>query len=299
MAPAYWLKGDAYCAEQAYRRLTALADPNEVSVYTPLDNVQDAIWALNSFPMFGAYRVVVLRDFTSFSEGERRAVTQYCQAPSETSVLVLYHTGWAPDEAVACDFARPDQKGCVRQLADYCRAEGIAAEGAALELLAEYCQQDMARAMAEMVKLRAYAAGGTLDAEAVRALVIPDSDYRIYAFTDQVARGSYVGAHRVLDSLSDGNDQASFLGLLINHYRRAFYGKISGLPPAELGKLLGNAKPYTITKAVQSVERYSVRSLLTLLQTLYRLEYGFKSGRIAAQDALDMAIAEAIERRNH
>lgn len=298
IAPVYWLKGDDYWCTAAYHRLESLADPNEVSVYTPLDSVDDAMWALNSFPMFGQRRVVVLRDFASFAEEDKRTLTAYCSAPAETSVLVFYRSAWAPKGVVECSFDKLRTDAMAGYLAEYCEKAGIAAQKDALRLLADYCSEDTAKALAEISKLHAYCMDAPIDEAAVKAVVTPDQNYQIYNFVDKVAQGNYVGAHRVLDNLSNGNDQAAFLGLIINHYRRALYGRISGLPPAELGKLLGNTKPYVITKSVDSVRGYSVRALLALIKTLYRLEYDFKSGRMGAAEALDLAIAEAIERRN-
>ncbi len=296
--PVYYLKGDDYWAAKALKDLCLLADPNEVSVYTPLDDYRDAMWALNSFPMFGALRVVVIQDAPTIAESDKKAFSAYCEAPSLGSVLVFYRTGWAPKGAEECNFDHLKGDALVSYVSEVCASRSIRADRSAISLLVDYCGEDVAKIEAELTKLQAYLGDACLDEAAVKAVVAPDPNYQIYAFTDQVLKGSYVGALRVLDHLSNGNDQASFLGLIINHYRRAFYGKISGLAPAELGKLLGNAKPYVITKAVESVRRYSAVSLMGLLQKLYRLEYDFKSGRMGAEEALQLAIAEAIERRN-
>jgi len=296
--PAYALKGDDYQAAKALAALTALADPYEVNVFTPLEDAKDALTALDSFPMFGSRRVVVLQDIASFAESERRAFDAYCAAPSLTSVLVFYRCGWAPAAAESCSFDHLKADAMVDALAEICESRGLTARRSALSLLVNYCGEDLGRAEAELTKLASYAGASPIDEDTVRAVTTADPAYQVYTFTDFISRGNYVGAHRVLDSLSSGNDQALFLGLLINHYRRALYGRISGLEPAELGKLLGNCKPFTITKAVESARHYSAKALLTLLQKLYRLEYDFKSGRMGASEALDLAIAEAIERRN-
>lgn len=296
--PVYALKGDDYQATKALAAITALADPYEVNVFTPLEDAADALAALDSFPMFGARRVVVMQDIASFVESERKAFDAYCKSPSETSVLVFYRCGWAPAAAETCSFDHLKADALTDALAETCAEQGIAARRSALALLVNYCGEDMQRAESELVKLKAYSAGAPIDEATVKAVTTADPTYQVYTFTDFISRGNYVGAHKVLDSLSSGNDQALFLGLLINHYRRAFYGRISGLEPAELGKLLAGSKPFAITKAVESVRRYSAKSLLQLLQKLYRLEYDFKSGRMGASEALDLAIAEAIERRN-
>ena len=296
--PVYFLKGDEYQAGKALAMLTALADANEVNVFTPLEKVEDALAALDSFPMFGERRVVVMQDVASFKEEERDALTDYCANPTDTSVLVFYRCGWAPKAAQTVEFDKLKGEDFADSMVAYCREQGIKATPSALSLLLAYCGEDARVVEAELVKLAAYTGGATIDEGAVKAVVTATPEYKIFAFGDFVARGNYVGAHKVLDSLSSGNDTGIFLGNVINHYRRAFYAKVSGLSVPELAKLLGDAKTFTITKALESVRCYSAKTLLALLKTLYRLEYDFKSGRMGPAEALDLAVAEAIERRN-
>lgn len=299
VAPVYAIKGeDRYWLHKAYQSIVSLADEMDVSVFSPLEGLSAALTAAENFPFLGEYRVVVLRELT-FTEGEKKAIEAYVANPVPTTVLLFYSCQWAPKEAKNYVFNRLRPAECVSAAGALAKEMDLKYDTAALRLLVNYCDQDMGCIEGELVKLGSYCGKETVDEAAVRAIVTPSANFQVYAFTDQVSRGSYVGAYRVVNSLlSTQVDYPTFLGLLINHYRMAFYSRISGETDAEVARALGNKKAFAAAKAASCAEQYSPRALLGLLRTMYRLEFEFKSGKTTAEQALELAITEAIERRN-
>ncbi len=288
---------DDYWLGQALDKLCALAQSIDVSVYTPLDNVDDALFALNSWPMMSDKRVVVLRDIVKFDESVRNKLEAYCKDPADTSVLVMYRCGWAPKSVKPCviDKVTPDK--LAEYLAALCSKEQIDYDGKALRMLVEYCDGDMDVIDRELRKLKAYCGGGRLDTDAVAKAVTPCVTYQIFGFCDKIAAGQYVQAYTMLQELTrQGTDHAAFLGLLISHYRMAFYAKLCDKNYAGVAKALGKS-PYAVRKAAATADRYKTIDLLSVLQEMYRLEYDYKRGATTPDQALELAVAQAIEKR--
>lgn len=319
IAPLYHLKGeDSYSAGIAFRRLKALCDEMDLSVFGPEDDIADAIAAARCFPLMGERRVVAICDVQFESKGkdgkgkekepkeskgksaDKTALTAYAADPTESTVLVLYRTDWAPKGAVVCDFVKPKPYQTEAWLVDYCRQEGVKMDRAACRLLVEYCEADSTRILAEMQKLVAFAYGNPITERDVRAVTTPDANYQVYEFSDRVARGDYVGALRILDKLTKSPyEYTKFLGLLVNHYRTAYYRKISALSDEDLGKALDGRKAYAVKKAGETAECYTPTALYRLMQSLYATEYALKSGRMTPEQAMQTALVEAVERRYH
>lgn len=299
LSPIYWLEGeDEYWVGKAYKDLLALSDEMDRTIVTPLDDPMSALPALELFPFLGAYRVVVIRDVTPNAD-LKKELEAYAANPSPTSILVLYHTGWAPKGATACKFDYLTGSDLVAYVRGILAEWGIAEQEDAASLIAEYCEEDMQQVEGALVKLRAYLAGEPLTRAAVKAVVNPSITYKVYRFCDLVERGDYLACYRMIDALgTEGTDPASFLSILTNHYRMAFYGKITRLAPAELGKAMGGKKEFAAKKSIATAGKYTALSLLDVLKTLYQLEFDFKSGRTTSRQALELAVATAIERRN-
>lgn len=299
VAPVYWLEGeDDYWVSKAYKDLLALSDEMDRTIVTPLDDPMSALPALELFPFLGGYRVVVIRDVAPDAE-LKKALEEYVAGPNPTSVLVLYHTGWAPKGAKACKFDHLTGTALIEYIKGLVAEDGVQPDPAACQLVADYCEEDMQLVEQALIKLRAYLAGEPLTVQAVKEVVTPSVSYKLYKFCDLVERGDYLGCYRMIDALGeDGTDPAVFLATMTSHYRMAFYGKITRLSPAELGKTMGGKKEFAVKKAMGTGNKYAAVALLDVLKTLYQLEFDFKSGRTTSRQALELAVATAIERRN-
>ena len=154
---------------------------------------------------------------------------------------------------------------------------------------------NMTRVKNELLKMIAL---GEITDDLVAAYVEPSYSYRVFDFTDAIARGSYTGAYEVLSSLARNPAEYSpFFTKLTDYIRLMLHTKLAkNVPEADLARALG-VSPYPLQKAKRAAANYTPRQLLSILMKMYSLEQDFKSGNIGVENAMDLAIAEAIEAR--
>ena len=92
-------------------------------------------------------------------------------------------------------------------------------------------------------------------------------------------------------------EYSPFFTKLTDYIRLMLHTKLAkNVPDAMLAGALG-VSPYPLQKAKRAAANYTPRQLLAILMKMYALEQDFKSGNIGVENAMDLAIAEAIEAR--
>ncbi|MCU0626498.1 MAG: DNA polymerase III subunit delta [Gemmatimonadaceae bacterium] len=184
-APAYLVAGDDdYRKELAVRELVrAAVDPATQDFNLDIRRAQeldaDAIASLaGTPPMMAERRVVVIRDVTALRKAARAALDRVLASPAPDVVLVLVAAAGAKSDAAleraAFVLALGPLSGdrvpnFVKHAARESGATAITDE--AIILLQESVGDDTGALVTEIDKLASYAAGGTIDADAVRAIV--------------------------------------------------------------------------------------------------------------------------------
>lgn len=281
---------DVYWRKKALDLLSGLCDSFDLSVVCPPESISDALFKLSSYGIFGK-RVVVIREFFDLKEKEKRELEEYASNPFDGAILVFDgdlskingFTQVICDKLKGADLSEEAKALFVRL--------GREIEDSALKLLIDYCEGDMARIQSESLKLMAYQEG-MITSSAVREVVIPEVSHKIYDITDAVAKGDYKTAFTIIDK-GDFN-YGALLSSITSFYRSVFYCKIS--KSSELAKWLG-LKPYPMKKATALARNYSAKNLFELLSLLYQLEFDIRLGKTTVEQALELAVAEAIERR--
>ena len=295
IAPLYRIDGeDKYWSELAYKDLLALSSELDTEVLSDDRSVEDAIYGVQNFPMMSDRKIVVIRD-RKLKDADVKLLEKYLQEPSPTGVIVVYNCeGKIKGERDFTFDVLPENEliPYVVRLTE--EMGGSITQGAAKKLV-NYTEQSMTRIKNELLKLTAM---GEITEQTVQSFVEPSYSYKIYDFTDQIARGSYKGAYEVLSSLArNASEYSPFFTRLTDHIRLMLHTKLAkNVPDAELAKALG-VSPYPLTKAKRAAANYTSKQLLTILMNMYRLEQDYKSGNIGVENAMDLAIAEAIEAR--
>ncbi len=290
---------DRYWTKNAYSALVSLVDSVDLTVLTAPQKIDEGLFALEIFPMLSEYKIAVLADYEKFSADDKTRLKKYLDNPVDGAVLVLYNSECvAHPNCEVYNFSHLSETALVPIIIEECKNAGAKITVEAARLLAVYAETDMAIIDMELKKLIAYAGiGEEIGSRMVRECVTPNITYQVYHFADAVARGSYKDAYGALDSLTNSTSEYSrFLSNVTSYYRMVLYAKISNMTDAELAKAL-SAKEYPVKKARTAAKKYGARPLFELLKLLYNLEFEFKSGRISVENALELAIAEAIERR--
>ncbi len=281
---------DVYWRKKALDLLSGLCDPFDLSVVCPPESVSDALFKLSSYGIFGK-RVVVLREFFDLKENDRKELEKYAKNPFDGAILVFDGdlskvNGFVQ---VVCDKLKT---GSLKEETESLfKNADREIEDNAINLLLDYCEGDMARIEGEALKLMAYQEG-RITTESVKEVVVPEVSHKIYDLTDAVAKGDYKTAFTIIER-GDFNEGA-LLSSITTFYRNVFYCKISNSP--ELASWLG-LKPYPMKKAIAIGRSYTAKNLFELLSLLYRLEFDIRLGKTTVDQALELAVAEAIERR--
>ncbi len=295
IAPVYMLSGDdKYWVEQAYADLLSLSSELDTEVLSDDRSVDDAIFGVGNFPMMSEKKIVVVRD-RKLKDADIKLIETYLKDPAPTGILILYNCEGSVKGAKEFDFGFLQEGEIVPYVVRLATEMGGSIEEGAARKLVRFVEFSMTRVKNELIKLVPI---GEITEALVEKYVEPSYSYRVFDFTDAIARGSYSGAYEVLSALA-GNayEYSPFFTRLIDYVRLMLHVKLAkNEPDAELAKKMG-VSPYPLQKAKKAAAAYTSRQLLTILMKLYELEEGFKTGEIGVTNAMDLAIAEAIEAR--
>ena len=295
VAPMYRIEGeDKYWSELAYKDILALSSDLDITVLTAEQPVEEAIWGVMNFPMMAERKVAVIRD-RKLKEADVKALVKYLEDPSPTGVIVLYNCEGNVPGAKTFTFDVLSEGELIPYVTRLAEEMGGTITQSAARKLVRYTEQNMTRIKNELIKL---APLGAIDDDLVDKYVEPSYSYRVFDFTDAIARGSYKGAYDVLSSLArNAYEYSPFFTRLTDQIRLMLHVSLSPkVPDAELAASLG-VSVYPLQKARKAASQYGQRQLLAVLMKMYALEEGFKTGTISVENAMDLAIAEAIEAR--
>ncbi len=182
----------------------------------------------------------------------------------------------------------------------HARAQGIAIEGRAVQLLANYVGVNLRQLDNELAKLATYAAGRSITAADVELLVSDASESMIWDLTDALARRDGRNAMRAVQMLRRHDAHALYLlTMIVRQYRLILAVKeamrLHGNNKFEIAKLLGE-KPFPVEKAMSQAPAYTLDELEHVLDRCLTLDYAAKSGADADTE-LDLFVAELTRRR--
>ncbi|HAE88953.1 MAG TPA: hypothetical protein DCG79_03690 [Clostridiales bacterium] len=295
IAPLYRIDGeDKYWAELAYKDLLALSSELDTEVLRDDQPVEDAVFGVQNFPMMAERKLVVIRD-RKLKDADVKILEEYLRSPVDSGVILIYNCEGKVKGERAFTFDAVTEGELVPYIERLAREMGGSVTSSAARKLASYTEMNMTRIKNELLKMIAL---GEITDDLVAAYVEPSYSYRVFDFTDAIARGSYTGAYEVLSSLARNPAEYSpFFTKLTDYIRLMLHAKLAkNVPDAALAQALG-VSPYPLQKAKRAAANYTPRQLLAILMKMYSLEQDYKSGAIGVENAMDLAIAEAIEAR--
>ena len=295
IAPLYRIDGeDKYWSDLAYRDLLALSSELDTEVLRDDQTVEDAVYAVQNFPMMAERKLVVIRD-RKLKDADIKALENYLYSPAPTGILLLYNSEGKVKGERAFTFDTVPEGELVPYIERFVGEMGGSITSSAARKLATYTEMNMTRIKNEILKMISL---GEITDELVTTYVEPSYSYRVFDFTDAIARGSYTGAYEVLSSLARNSGEYSpFFTKLTDYIRLMLHAKLAkSVPDVDLARALG-VSAYPLQKAKKAAANYTPRQLLTILMKMYALEQDYKSGNIGVENAMDLAIATAIEAR--
>ena len=295
IAPLYRIDGeDKYWAELAYKDLLALSSELDTEVLRDDQPVEDAVFGAQNFPMMAERKLVVIRD-RKLKDADIKVLEEYLRSPADSGVILIYNCDGKVKGERAFTFDAVTEGELIPYIERLTKEMGGSITPSAARKLASYTEMNMTRIKNELLKMIAL---GEITDDLVAAYVEPRYSYRVFDFTDAIARGSYTGAYEVLSSLARNPAEYSpFFTKLTDYIRLMLHAKLAkNVPDAALAQALG-VSPYPLQKAKRAAANYTPRQLLAILMKMYSLEQDYKSGAIGVENAMDLAIAEAIEAR--
>ena len=301
-APCYIVYGDdAWLRQSAVSMFRALVEQEYASFNFSLipasDGAGEAVFTLNTFPVFDERRVVVVRDVSEkLPAADIAAYESYLGSPAAESVLVFEcESGgekslpFKSAERVDCNrLAEAEISLIVKGMLDAEPRRTMRPD--ALHELVTRTLADMSRISCEVAKLKAYC-DSEITREDVAVMTSAEPDFQIFRLSDAVGSGEKEMALRVLTALlDDGLRPMTVLNMLYSYYRRMLHAELhKGEPDAEVAALLG-IKPGALYHVRRVSGKYSQVRLKNCVDHLHALQFAVLTGRRGEESAMHEAV---------
>ena len=305
------MKQDALAALRRSLLPEGLEEMNELLLEDP--EPDQVIAAAETLPFMADRRLIIIRDHPALSgrsEADDRLVSWLPSVPA-SALLIFYCTG-KPDTRKKLFTAVKKLGGIVsfnrlagteltRFITDTFRAAGKECDSRTADYLVFTVGNDAALLRSEIEKIAAYAADRpSVTAADVSALATPSIECTVFQLVDAVVAGQKKRALILMrNQLLNGTDPAAILSLLLRQYRflqhikimqyekksRDFMREALGVPPFALDQYLRQASAYTGGQVKQAVA------------LCFNMEFGFKSGKLLLDSALEALILKLLNLR--
>jgi len=256
--------------------------------------------SVRALPLLAKRRLVVLREPEGRKGGKGEALAEALAAvvtdvaSSESCTLVVVaeqidrRSRWVksfaePAAFVACDPPR-SAKEALGFLREEARAQGVALEARAAELLAESIGPNLLALRMELTKAALFAGDGVKVTRAhVQETICAVAEEPIWDLTDAIGEGRAADALGLLSRmLGAGAPPPVLLGSLAGHFRKLARTR-AGQPPA--------GHPFMVQKLERQARRYTPARLVSCLRAIHEVDEVLKgSGALPPQLALERLV---------
>lgn len=301
-APCYIVYGDdAWLRQSAVSMFRALVEQEYASFNFSLipasDGAGEAVFTLNTFPVFDERRVVVVRDVSEkLPAADIAAYENYLGSPAAESVLVFEcESGgekslpFKSAERVDCNrLAEAEISLIVKGMLDAEPRRTMRPD--ALHELVTRTLADMSRISCEVAKLKAYC-DSEITREDVAVMTSAEPDLRIFQLSDAMGAKDHDRALRVLTALlDDGLRPMTVINMLYGYYRRMLHVELhKDEPPEKVAALLG-VKPGALYHVKKASSSYSQVKLKKCVDYLHSLQCAVLTGRRTEESAMHDAV---------
>ncbi len=322
LRPLYVVYGDddylSSCALKAFEGMVSndYKDFNFIKLASEQD-VNDAVDALETFPMFDDYKVVILSLQNSLTKGKKgkasdeatqgesivkSVIDRYMQSPCETSVFVLdceskeVATSAKFKGAEMVDCSRLDEETLVEEIRKIalCAPQRSIENEAAHELILR-TQNSMGRIESEMTKLKSYV-DSRITRQDVMDMVASDLDYKMYELANAVSSKNADTALSVLNVFfENGLRGMTIINLLYGKYRELLHASLNkDMSNDELAKLIGLNSAGAVYYLKKASQNYSQVKLKRSVDYLHALQYDVLSGKRNENSAVHEAVLHLL-----
>lgn len=305
------MKQDALSALRKTLLPAGMEEMNEMILDDP--ETDQVIAAAETLPFLADRRLIIIRDhpaITGRGEADDRLISYLPSVPS-SAVLLFYCTG-KPDARKKIytavkklggivTFARLSGSELTRFVTDAFHEAGKECDARTADYLIFTVGSDASLLLSEVAKIASYAGDRpSVTAEDVSALATPSTECTVFQLVDAVVTGQKKRALILMkNQLLNGTEPAAMLAMLLRQYRflqhikimqyekqsREFIRSALGVPPFALDQYIRQASAYTGGQVKRAV------------RLCFDTEYGFKSGRLQVDSALEALIIKLLNLR--
>jgi DNA polymerase III subunit delta len=265
--------------------------------------------ALSTPPMFADRRMVVVRDVHALKKDARSTLERYLRQPASDTVLLLVDPAGEKDDrligdaAFVVEFAPLSDERIPAWIAHYAtNTLGVTISDSAARLLHDAAGSELATLASELDKLASYAEGGTINDDAVRAVVGVRSGETLADLLDAVAdRNARRAVALVPVVLSQAKaNVVTVIMALATQMSAVAWGRASrdrGVPSAGIERgfysLLKEGKAYpgrawkdAVTCWHRATQRWTSAELDHALSELLTADIAAKEARVSSEEQL-------------
>ena len=165
----------------------------------------------------------------------------------------------------------------------------------AVELLLQFCDNDLIKLENECAKLVQAISGDVITKDDILFNVQKSVDYQIYELCEAITDRDSIKALKILQFLFDRKESVAYiLGVIISYMRRMFYCGTSDYTDFELAKMLG-IKEYAVKMTRKKCQKFKKMELKTYLEKCLDYDLAIKKNKIDAEMGIYSLVLELLE----
>jgi DNA polymerase-3 subunit delta len=268
--------------------------------------------ACEAMPFLAERRLVIVSDALKHTKAgkEREDLRTYLERMPTNCDLVFVENDdvdrrsilftYLKQAAELREFTQLEGAALLRWLDERARLLNVRLSSPAAQRLAELVGTDSRTLMNELTKLASYVKqGGQITPHEVNLLVQDAQEQNLFAFIDDLSARRLGAALRGARSLLEDGQAAPYVLFMLARQVRVLLGvrdlAAQRLRPDAIASELGQ-RPFVVRKALDQIRAFGPGELEYLHDRLLELDVGLKTGRIQAETALELFVAEACTR---
>lgn len=284
-------------------------NPDSISKYNlETDDVLLAIDDINTFNMFGDKKIVIATNLKNIINKEDEKNDIYINS------LIKYLENQSDNILILCGDQLPRKKKLVECLEKNCIKietsdfdmnsyiknlfEDYNISNINIEILKNYCSNDISRIKHEIEKLKLYKLDDkTIIKEDIDLLVSKNLDKTIFDLINNIEKNNKKEAFNIYRLLKENNEEdMKILSMLANNYRLIYQVKNLSINKSdkEIGELLAIKNPKRISVLKNKGYNFTNDYLKKALSLLAELDYKIKTGLIDKEYAVCLFIANNL-----
>lgn len=285
-----------------------LADLNMATLEGKKLKMDTLVAACEAFPFIAEKRVVVVYDLLKHQKAgkERDELRAYLDRIPATCDLVFVEQDdidkrnaiftYLKKKANVEEFQPRQGADLLRWLAECAKKLDVHLDGQAAQRLIDYAGSEGRALINELGKLASFVGrGGRITVDAVDLMVQDGQEQNLFAFIDEWSQRRRGAALQSLRRLIDDGQAAPYILFMVARQVRVLLSvkelANQRMRPDDIAAQLGQ-RPFVVRKAVEQARGFSDDELMALHDRVLELDHATKTGRIEAETALELLVAE-------